>query len=203
MKCTHVIFDFDGVLADTGDVNFAISKGLHPEITNEDFAAHHDGNVYESPRIPFNEDTKRQYFVEYKNQLSESHLAAALSPVRELALSHQLYIVSSTSEDPIRSVLKSAGIESLFVRVMGYETHSSKVEKFGMLMREHGVTPENSIFVTDTLGDVKEAKKVGIRAIAETFGFHDRSRLAQGEPYTIVDTWAEILQEIEKLDAEA
>lgn len=198
----HIIFDFDGVLADTGDVNFAIAKGLHPEITPEDFTAHHDGNVYESPRIPFTTETTTLYFAEYKNRLTHSHLAAAVDPVRHLATEGRaLHIISSSSEDAIRHVLALAEIEPLFVRVMGIETHPSKVEKFQILMREHGVTPDNAVFVTDTLGDIREAKKVGIRTIAETFGFHDRARLALGEPYAIADSWDGIVREIDTLSA--
>lgn len=201
MRCAHIIFDFDGVLADTGDVNFAISKELHPEITAEDFAAHHDGNVYESPRIPFNDVTRPQYFAEYTNRLDSSHLAAAVEPVRTLSNGRALYIISSTSEASIIQVLESAGVRPLFTRVMGFETHASKEEKFGILMREHGVTTNNSVFITDTLGDVREAKKVGIRTIAETFGFHDRARLALGEPYAIADSWDDIAREIDILSA--
>ncbi len=61
-----------------------------------------------------------------------------------------------------------------------------------MLMTENGVTIANTIFVTDTLGDIREATKVGIRTIAETFGFHNRERLKLGDPFRIVDSWEEI-----------
>ncbi len=91
------------------------------------------------------------------------------------------------------------GVLELFTKIMGFETHKSKVEKFKILMAEHGVTPENTIFITDTLGDIKEAHKVNIRTIAETFGFHTRERLALGTPFTIVDSWKEIEEALDEL----
>ena len=68
-----------------------------------------------------------------------------------------------------------------------------------MIRDKFNVVLEDAVFITDTLGDVKEAKKLNIKTIAETFGFHNRERLEQGDPYIIVDTWDEIEEEIQKL----
>jgi len=202
MKLAYIIFDFDGVIADTNDVNFALAKALHPEITREDFIAHHDGNVYEEPRIPFTDATSVAYRAQYHAALSESHIARAHEPVVQLAERYALYVVSSSSEDAIRAVLEPSGLASKFARIMGYETHTSKIEKFSMLMREHGVTTDNAVFITDTLGDIREASKVGLTTIAETFGFHDRERLLIGQPHAIADSWDEVLHEIALLEGE-
>lgn len=50
----YLIFDFDGVIADTFELNKKFSRESGHEFTEEDFLAHHDGNVYENPRIQFN-----------------------------------------------------------------------------------------------------------------------------------------------------
>lgn len=118
MRFRYIVFDFDGVLADTADINFSVSKNLHPEITRDDFIAHHDGNVYESPRIPFTPETTIRYYRDYQAALSESHLARAAGPVRTLAADYALYIISSTSEAAIHAVLKSARLDDAFVRVL-------------------------------------------------------------------------------------
>ena len=96
-------------------------------------------------------------------------------------------------------MLEAAGVLGLFAQILGVETHESKVEKFKILMEHNGITSENAVFITDTLGDIIEARKVGIKTIAETFGFHDRERLAQGEPFTIVDSWEEIEETLSEL----
>ncbi len=195
---SHIIFDFDGVIADTFDMNWALCQSHDPIATPEDFLAHHDGNVYAEPRLHIKHD---QFTDDYRNSLTPGHLKNSIEPLKRLGANYALYIVSSTSEAVIKEVLGAAGLSSLIIRVMGFETHRSKVEKFKMLMTEYGVTTDNSIFITDTLGDVKEAHHVGIQTIAETFGFHTRERLAQGEPYIIVDTWDEIEDTIKSLQS--
>jgi phosphoglycolate phosphatase len=196
-KLEHIIFDFDGVIADTADINWALSQEHDKGATYEDFLAHHDGNVFEEPRIKFEPEKRHLFHSEYRNRLTPSHLKNAILPLKHLGALYKLHIVSSTSEESINIALEQSGLLELFSRVMGQETHFSKVEKFKMLMQGEGVTPENSIFITDTLGDIKEAHKVGIRTIGETFGFHNRERLEVGEPYAIVDSWEEIERIIE------
>ena len=58
---------------------------------------------------------------------------------------------------------------------------------------------DKSTFVTDTLGDIKEANKLNIKTIAETFGFHNRQRLEKGKPYAIVDSWDELESELTRI----
>jgi phosphoglycolate phosphatase len=139
------------------------------------------------------------FYSGYTEQISGTHLQESIEPVRRLFEHFNLYINSSNREAGLLSALKQADILHCFKKVMGEETHKSKVAKFQMIFDEYKASAEDTIFVTDTLGDIKEAEKIGVKTIAETFGFHSRERLMQGNPYKIVDTWEEILEEIEKL----
>ena len=163
----------------------------------EDFLAHHDGNVFAEPRIKFDPDRVHMFYSEYSKRLQPCHIELSKATLKRLGRIYNLYIISSNSEGAITNVLEKAGVLRLFTRIMGEETHKSKVEKFRMLMDQNNITSDNSIFITDTLGDVKEAAKVGIRTIAETFGFHNRERLSLGKPFKIVDSWEEIEKTIE------
>lgn len=195
----NLIFDFDGVIADTHDINWALSQDHDETATYEDFLAHHDGNVFAEPKIKFKPESVHLFHSEYRQRLTKSHLEQAVDPLRRLGEKYSLYIISSTREVAIKEVLEHSSLLTLFARVMGEETHKSKVEKFKMLLQSEDINPENTLFITDTLGDIKEAHKVGVRTIAETFGFHDRERLQQGNPFTIVDSWDEIEETIKGL----
>jgi len=195
----NLIFDFDGVIADTFDINWALSQEHDKTATLEDFLAHHDGNVFAEPRIKFKPERVHLFHDEYRKRLTPGHLEQALEPLRRLGSRYALYIVSSSKEGAMREVLHRSGIFELFTRILGEETDRSKVEKFKILMRENDIVPDNTVFITDTLGDIKEAHKVNIRTIAETFGFHDRERLAQGKPFKIVDSWREIEDTLSEL----
>lgn len=195
----NIIFDFDGVIADSHDINWALSQEHDDTATHEDFLAHHDGNVFAEPRIKFRPEKVHLFHSEYRLRLTRNHLERAINPLKRLSERHSLHIISSTSEVSIKAALEQCDILTLFSNIMGAETHRSKVEKFKMLMQSDGIDSGNSVFITDTLGDIKEASIVGIRTIAETFGFHNRERLEQGNPFRIVDSWEEIEEVIEEL----
>jgi phosphoglycolate phosphatase len=201
MKIKHIIFDFDGVIGDTFDILSSLSyKHVVNNPSHEDFLAHHDGNVFEEPKVIFDAEKRHLFFSEYRESIAGSHLKDSIAPIKSLSEHFQLYINSSNQEAGLLSALEQADLLSCFKKVMGEETHKSKVTKFQIVFDEYGATTENTIFITDTLGDIKEAEKIGIKTIAETFGFHSRERLMQGNPYKIVDSWDEILKEIEKLN---
>ncbi len=195
----NLIFDFDGVIADTHDINWLLSQEHDETATYDDFLAHHDGNVYAEPRIKFKPEKVHLFFEEYRKRLTYGHLEKSIGPLKRFKEKYSLYIISSTTEIVIKEILEKCQILDVFTRVMGQETHESKVEKFKMLMESDGITPENTIFITDTLGDIKEAHKVNIRTIGETFGFHNRARLETGEPFRIADSWEEIERVVAEL----
>lgn len=198
-----IIFDFDGVIADTRDILFSIFKEYDPAISKEDFSEHFDGNVYEEPRIKFTPEGAQRMHDEYCSRLGIAHVETAIGPIGRLKANYRLFIISSGDERGIVNALETVGIKGHFEAIYGHNTHKSKIAKFEKIRDEFSVDLGDAIFITDTLGDVREASKLGVRTIAETFGFHDRTRLMQGKPYAIVDTWDEIEEEIMQLHAVA
>lgn len=175
-----IIFDFDGVIADTRDILFTIFRELHPAISEEDFLMHFDGNVYEDPRVRFTPEAAEHLHTEYCNRINIGNVEAAIEPVKRLKADYRLFIISSGDERGIRSILSKAGFKDHFDAIYGHNTHTSKITKFEMLRDQFNVALDDAVFVTDTLGDVREAKQLNIKTVAETFGFHTRERLEQG-----------------------
>src|SRR3990167_8663968 len=141
----NIIFDFDGVIADTFDVNWALSQEHDETATLEDFLAHHDGNVFAEPRIKFKPERVHLFYSEYANRLMPSHIERSKEPLKRLGAEYTLYIVSSNGEYGIKKVLEAAGVLGLFAQILGVETHVSKVEKFKILMEHNGITSENTV----------------------------------------------------------
>ena len=48
-----IIFDFDGVIGDTYQINFDVSRLFDSNFSTQDFVDHHMGNVFEKPKINF------------------------------------------------------------------------------------------------------------------------------------------------------
>ena len=58
---------------------------------------------------------------------------------------------------------------------------------------------ERLFFITDTLGDIVEAKKVGIKTIAVDYGYHDRGVLSKGNPDGIISNLSGIKKKLEDI----
>jgi len=61
-----------------------------------------------------------------------------------------------------------------------------------MVLREYKAKPEDCVFITDTLGDMREAARCGVWSIGVTWGFHERERLEKGNFFAIVDKIEEL-----------
>ncbi len=189
-----LILDFDGVIGRTQAMNSGIVAELHPDVPTETYLIdHHRGNVYEHPVVPFTQETAERYFALYNERLSVAHIAEAAPHLRALAERHgRLHIITSNCEHAIRSVLRQADLAPLFGLILGRACHTSKVHKFELLFEAEDCPAERSVFVTDTLGDLHEAAKVGVRTIAVTFGYHPYEVLAEGTPTRFAADWDEI-----------
>jgi phosphoglycolate phosphatase len=193
-----VIFDFDGVLADTYDFNKRMTKEVGHDVSHEIFKAHHDGNVFEKPKIQFTDESAGNFFNKYFDGIDTIKPFFDLNDINELHSKYSLYIISSTKEASIKKFLKFNNV-SLFEEVLGRDFHKSKVEKFKYLLKEKSLTTKDCIFVTDTLGDILEANQLGIKTIAVDYGFHDKERLEKGNPFKIVSSFKDIIKVIESL----
>lgn len=193
------IFDFDGVIEDTFELSFDFLKRQFPGMTREEYRSWFDGNFYEVVKekgIPIDIGA---YYLLYHHVLKTTTTDPAVA--RMLMALHEkftLAIVSSSFDDTIIAYLKRNGIARLFSDVWGAKKNTSKVEKLEELVRKHDVRKEDAFFITDTLGDIREAAVAGIPTIAVTWGFHPEARLAQGSPAHIVRTPQELLELLSK-----
>lgn len=194
-----IIFDFDGVIGDTHDINFSISKEFDPNITEQDFIDHHLGNVFDEPKIKFKPEDVPIFFEKQKKLFTRNHLFPLETVIEKLYGQFQLFVISSTQDENIVHYLSLGNLSHYFKEVLGSTTHKSKVEKFKMIFKEYNISPLECIFITDTVGDIIEAKKVGVSTIGVTWGYHDEKLLLSHNPSAIVNTPTELLATIEKL----
>jgi len=193
-----IIFDFDGVLVDSYNFNRGIVSNVGHKVSEEDFKAHHDGNVFEEPKIPFTEKTAGDFYNKYLKEIHTQSPVFSLEEIRSLNSKFYLFIISSNGESGIEKFLLFHRLD-YFDEVLGAKFHKSKVEKFKYLFKKYNLKADECVFISDTLGDILEGHKVGIRTIAVDFGFHDRKRLEKGNPFKIVSSFDEMLKVIENM----
>jgi phosphoglycolate phosphatase len=202
-----IIFDFDGVIADT----FELCRGLTREFDGidfspEDYKTFFDGNIYHTgpqfDMVSFKDPViKRKLQEAYALRVMELLPIAGLPDVihraAELA---PLHVVTSGETASIARFLHTHGLGHRFGKVLGYDVEHSKIKKFELL-GAHGSDAGQHVYVTDTLGDLHEAQKAGLKAIAVSWGFHDTERLKRGKSDVIVHTPEELFAALQSLFA--
>ncbi len=191
-----IIFDFDWVIADTYDLSYSLSLEADPSITKKDFEDHHNGNVWSEPKIRFTQDSAETFFRNQKNLLQAENLFPIGNLLEEISKEYQVFIVSSGREENIKHLLSFSDFTKYFTSILWLETHKSKVEKFKMIFDEYKINSFECLFITDTIGDIKEWNHLWIKTIAVTWGYHKKNLLLSEGPYKVVDTIDELREVI-------
>jgi len=197
-----VIFDFDGVLANTEEMAYQIHKAKNENLTWKDFQYFSSGNFHEIYEKAVQEGKHIEpdnFYDNYKKGLEKINIHDALHKlVSSLAKNYKLVVVSSTSSVHIKNFLKKETLLHCFSDILGEDIHRSKVFKIETILKEYNSSPEEAIFITDTTGDVIEAQKCGVQSIGVTWGLHDREILEREKLFALVDTPEELGEKIEE-----
>jgi phosphoglycolate phosphatase len=198
-----ILFDFDGVIIDSFDAAFEVNKMLEPSLTDEWMRRRFEGNINDSlieekGRLATKEEDNEFFNLYIPRIMKLNMFPGILDVIKNLSEKHILIIVSSTISSPIREYMESHGAARYFAEIMGNDVHKSKVEKIKMVFEKYDVGPEDCVFITDTLGDLREAEKTGVEGIAATWGFHSEETLKKGNPIAIVNSPEELAVEIDK-----
>jgi phosphoglycolate phosphatase len=194
-----IIFDFDGVIINEYAKHYKFTKKRIKGLTEKEFKSLFDGNFREQFKKLKGRATDLHKF-DYSNYKKTVSINQDIKKIlQELSKKYILGIITSSSENGTEILLNKSGLKNIFSFDYGSETHSSKVEKFKKVLNEYKIKPKQCIFVTDTVGDILEAKKINIKSIAIDFGYHERSRLKKANPFKIVSSFSEIKQTIEKI----
>lgn len=194
-----IIFDFDGVIGDTYDISYKAAYSINNDITDEDFRNLFMGNAYERVKTKFQQKDIPIFFERQKQVFTKKNFYPVKQALNKLHKHYQLFIISSTIDGNVNYFLSLGDLDRFFQKVLGGNNHRSKVEKFKMIFNEFNISPEECLFVTDTVGDIIEAREVGIGSIAVTWGYHDEQLLLNQKPLAVAHTSEELLNIINKL----
>jgi len=191
----NIIFDFDGVIHNTTNLTYNITKQIwHPNMIIDEYKEIFMGNIYSENN--FTEDEVINYFKIQKEEFKKLKIEEKIkNSIQQLYNSGiKLFIISSNTEEILNEYLSRNKIDKFFIKILGLETEKSKIKKFEMLFNGYNIDKEESIFITDTLGDIKEANHLNIKTYAITTGVHNKQILQKGNPYKIINKFEEILE---------
>jgi len=197
------MFDFDGVIADSFQKAFAVRKLISPSITEGEYRNLFLLNINDSLKNKSklsDHNPNIDFFSEFRPRLMESPMFPGMKEaINSLAQKNSLLIISTTTTNLIEEYLEMHELRTAFKEILGNEIHTSKSEKIKMVFEKYGVQATDCVFVTDTIGDINEARQIDVPVIAVSWGYQDKAMLSQKMPLTIVDTPEELVHEIEKL----
>ncbi len=190
----HIIFDYDGVLIDSFEFHLKkVNEFAGIGLTAQEYSDAHDGNFYAN-KI---EKLENVDFSEYAKWVSQDQGQQPLNDDAKnllvtLAENNKLHLITSAWKTQAYPFLENHGITTLFTTLQFAEDSASKHDKFVKLFEKEDINPDETIFITDTLGDLIEAHNFDIQTIAVTFGFHDKEHLLKGSPTYVANSWKEV-----------
>jgi len=200
-KQHFILFDFDGVIADSISAAFEINQKLLPGLTIDEFRLAANGNINDWAKKQSLDKSKKDlgesFFKEYRNRAEDNiQLFAGMDKTIEaLAQDYNLTVVSSSLTDIIQKFLDRYCLTDYFIKIMGNEIHLKKKIKIEMILNEYGAKADDCVFVTDTLGDVHEAGQLKIPSIGVGWGLHQPEMLSK-KCWSVVDNPTELIDAI-------
>lgn len=191
MKYKHLIFDFDGVLADTNAIRFEGFKLLFATYPYEqvnqlvEYAKSNGGlSRYEKIKYFFREvrnepitdenvwSLAKQYSELVKQKVIDaSPVNGSLEFLTNYYKNYDLAIVSGSDQEELRDVCRARGIDSFFINILGSPV--SKGSNLSKLLSEMKWEKEFCVFVGDSLNDLDAAVVNGIDFIGRNSGLVD------------------------------
>ena len=193
-----IMFDFDGVLVNTLAMAYGINTEVDKELTLPQYRALFNGNIAQMVKktgFTGNPDFYRRYAEEARTITVPAEMKDL---VRLFAKNYTLSIVSGSPTSAIREILQNENIIECFSDVLGYDVDESKVVRIKMLLSQYAVDPKETVFITDTAGDVFEAAECSVRSIAVTWGYQDKETLSRAEPMVFADSATELTAAVEE-----
>jgi len=205
-----IIFDFDGTISETTDalVNFwneyLAKKFKLRVVDNNDLQELRNVTLIEKIaflripfyKLPFVINSSRKNFPKHIDNFTT---VSGLKSVCEKFIKNgcKLAIISSNREANIRKYLSKNNLE-LFSEIFCDKGHSLfvKHKTIKRFLREHGISPENAVYVGDESRDVVACKKAGIEIVSVSWGWDSRDVLELVNSRHLVDTPAELYQKI-------
>jgi len=200
-----IIFDFDGVLADSFNYFYSLvrdgMKHIGLSFSKERYRELFIGNVHQGFKDFINNDKKYQDFSEFRKANYDKYYyddekGVKLFPeapafLKKIDKKYILAIASSGKQENIKNLLSENGVENLFDLILADSSHS-KERMIKEILNKLKIDPGQTFFVTDTVGDIKVAKECGLKTIAVTWGFHPLNILKTTKPNRVAKNLEEL-----------
>lgn len=205
-----IIFDYDGVLADTLDdlLHFGQQAcdqlGVKHIVTKDDlsnlevmsFATY--GRACEVPENLVDEFVKISLNLFAEKKTPPAIFTGMSEVIQYFSCQHKLAIVTTNSSQNVNLFLAQHGLSDRFHAVYGVDTTGSKAQKISIARERFANNGETVFMIGDALSDIRAAKEAGVTSIAVTWGHQSLETLQRGEPDHVVGSPNSLIEVIER-----
>jgi phosphoglycolate phosphatase len=204
-----ILFDLDGTLVDTraaswelfSETNLAFALGID---SREAFFRAFEGNFFESlarlcPDAQRAAAAKTHFMELLRTRYRPPLIPGMVDVVRALAPHCTLAVISTNGIEAIRRILVDAGIATCFSHVFSGDVEPRKSVSIRRFLGDHryaaqrlcspayqdgqqgnvALAADDVVLVTDTVGDVIEAREAGVCAVGVAWGMHTERQLRE------------------------
>lgn len=201
---TLILFDFDGVLADTLDdmLTFAqaacAQMGLPRDPTPADLDALETmsfvefGRQLNLPPERVNEFVNLCLEMFHKRPQPPRIFAGMAQVVEQAASHHRLAIVTGNTSQTVERFLIENRLQNHIEMVIGVDYPGTKVEKIRLVLTKLQQPEEIAYMVGDAVSDIQAARQAGIKSLAAGWGHQSISRLMGARPDYLVESPREL-----------
>lgn len=182
-----VMFDFDGVIADSwcaqkgAFVGALRDHGLHDFATSATFRDLLDDNWFEALRDSgVSEEVVLQIEEGFGATPTPELFPGMAEVIERLAEAHPVIVITSSDTEDVRRILDERDVRGV-LEVIGGDVEPSKTRKIRSVRRRFGESRE-AWYVGDTTGDVLEAREAGAVTVGAAWGWHGEERLLRVGP---------------------
>jgi phosphoglycolate phosphatase len=204
-----ILFDLDGTLVDTraaswelfSETNLAFALGID---SREAFFRAFEGNFFESlarlcPDAERAAAAKTHFMELLRTRYSPPLIPGMVDVVRALAPHCTLAVISTNGLEAIRRILVDAGIATCFSHVFSGDVEPRKSVSIRRFLGDYryaaqrlcspayhdvqqsnvALAADDVVLVTDTVGDVIEAREAGVCTVGVAWGMHTEQQLRE------------------------
>jgi len=193
-----IMFDFDGVIADSLDEQSAAfedtlrANGLHELATRSTFLDFTETNWFEAlAGAGLADDVVTEVEDAFGAVPSPDLFPGMAEVVERLAAAHPVVVITSSRTADVEAILQEHGVRGV-VEVIGGDVEPSKTCKISAVRRRFGESLP-AWYVCDTVGDVHEARDAGAGTVGVAWGWHGEERLLRAAPDRIARRPSDLL----------
>lgn len=196
-----IIFDFDGVLADSFEQIYGLNKmamaKIGVKLSKKRYREFYMGNVHFELKQFIKDDAKYNAFSKIKAQNFSKHYASVqLFPkvkkfLGKINKKFILAVASSGNQSCIEKLLKKNNLLKNFSFILA-GSDLSKDKMINFVIERIEAHSQEVTLISDTCGDIFLAKKIGLKTIGVSWGYHSLRSLRAAKPDFVARNFEEL-----------